>query len=362
MASFEEELRALGKRRIRLQELRVALLRARPETVDAPNLRQLLLDALRELQSRSALDLPGQGWDTSGMPALPRTVRLLDMPELQRNRTALAWLPALAFAAEERHPVRRADLEAINAFLLSARGREVVAVPTRERSLQIFGDEKRLDKIRKGKPDLYDGRVSLDDLRCYPVAPPLPWEQPRSVADGKPVLVLENYHSYESFRRWNREAACYAAIAYGGGNAFRQGAGNLDEVIVATGAIGTLYLGDLDPAGVEILLGVNQRRRADRRMPVQPHCGLYEWLLAHGCRRPLEKSPGESVGARLGEVFPGRIVDALAGLWAAGHRIPQESYGLEQLHGPEASIADPDAAGTRSMVHARVCLTGGRPQ
>ena len=227
MASFEEELRAFGKRRIRLQELRVALLRARPDTVDAPNLRQLLLDALRELQNRCALDLPGQGWDTSGMPALPRTVRLLDMPELQRNRTALAWLPALAFAAEERHPVRRADLEAINAFLLSARGREVVAVPTRERSLQIFGDEKRLDKIRKGKPGLYDGRISLDDLRCYPVAPPLPWEQPRSVADGKPVLVLENYHSYESFRRWNREAACYAAIAYGGGNAFRQGAGIL---------------------------------------------------------------------------------------------------------------------------------------
>ncbi len=217
-------------------------------------------------------------------------------------------------------------------------------MPTRERSIQIFGDEKRLDEIRKGEPTLFDGRISLDDLHCYPVAPPLPFETPEKPPGGRPILVLENYHSYDSFRRWNREAALYAAVAYGGGNAFRQGAGNLDELIARTAADGALYVGDLDPSGVYILLGVNERRRADRRALVQPHCGLYRWLLAHGCRRPLDKAPRDGSTGRLGEVFPAGIAGALGELWAAGLRIPQESFGLEQLSGEEAAIASPEAA------------------
>ena len=217
-------------------------------------------------------------------------------------------------------------------------------MPTRERSLQIFGNEKRLDNIRKGESTLFDGRISLDDLHCYPVAPPLPCEAPGSPSPGRLILVLENFHSYDSFRRWNRETALYAAVAFGGGNAFRQGAGNLDDLIVLTVADGVLYVGDLDPAGIDILLGVNERRRAEGRTLVQPHCGLYGWLLAHGCRRPLGKAPRDGLAARLGEAFPADIASALGELWAEGLRIPQESFGLEQLRGTEAAIASPDAA------------------
>ncbi len=266
------------------------------------------------------------------------------MARSKRTPEAHAWLPALAFAADERHPVRRENLQTINAFLVSVRDRSLCPVPTRERSLQIFGDEKRLDDIRKGETTLFDGRISLDDLHCYPVAPPLPYETPESPSAGRPVLVLENYHSYDSFQRWNREAALYAAVAYGGGNAFRQGAGNLDELIARTAADGAFYVGDLDPAGIDILLGVNNRRRAEGLILVQPHCGLYGWLLAHGCRRPLDKAPRDGLATCLGEVFPARIADALGELWAEGLRIPQESFGLQQLRGEEAAIASPDVA------------------
>ncbi len=346
MPTFEGALRALGKRRIRLSELRDAYLRAYPDALDAPDLRRRLLDALRRLERDELADLPapGRGWDRSGSPALPRTASLRNVVRSQRSAKAHAWLPALAFAADERHPVRRADLQAINAFLVSARDRILSPVPTRERSLQIFGNEKRLDDIRRGEPTLFEGRISLDDLHCYPVAPPLPWETPDSTSAGRPILVLENYHSYDSFRRWNRDAVLYAAVAYGGGNAFRQGAGNLDELIVRTAADGALYVGDLDPPGIDILLGVNHRRRAEGRNLVQPHRGLYGWLLAHGCRRPLEKAPRDGLATRLGEVFPAGIADALGELWAEELRIPQESFGLEQLRGDEAAIASPEAA------------------
>ena len=344
--TFEEALLALGKRRIRLPELRDAYLRAHPEARNAPDLRRLLLEALRRLEHDEVADLPqpGRRWDTSGTPALPRTASLRDVARSRRSPEAHAWLPALAFAADERHPVRRADLQAINAFLVSARGKSLSPVPTRERSLQVFGNEKRLDLIRKGEPTLFEGRISLDDLHCYPVAPPLPCEAPESPSVGRPILVLENYHSYDSFQRWNREAALYAAVAYGGGNAFRQGAGNLDELIARTASDGAFYVGDLDPSGVDILLGVNESRRAEGRTSVQPHRGLYGWLLAHGYRRPLDKAPRDGLAPRLGEVFPAGIAGALCELWAAGLRIPQESFGLEQLGGGEAAIASPEAA------------------
>ncbi|MCY4408708.1 MAG: hypothetical protein OXC15_20255 [Rhodospirillaceae bacterium] len=343
MSSFGDELRALGKRRIGLPELRTAWLRAHPEARDQPEQRRLLLDALRGLEREGRVDLPGRGWDTSGSPALPRTARLRDAAQGRRTRTPQAWLPALAFAADERHPVRRADLQAVNAFLLSVRGREPVPAPTRERSLQIFGDEKRLDDLRKGGPALFEGRVPLDDLHCYPVAPPLPHETPPKRAPGRPILVLENYHSWDSFRRWNRHAALYAAIAYGGGNAFRQGAGNLDDVIENAQAEGAMYLGDLDPAGVRILIGVNRRRQSEGREGLRPHRGLYRWLLAHGRRRPLERSPDNAEVDGLGDAFPAGLAKGLAELWSEGRRIPQESFGIEQLSGAEASIAAPDA-------------------
>ena len=83
--------------------------------------------------------------------------------------------------------MRRADLQAVNAYLLSVRGREPVPAPTRERSLQIFGDEKRLDDLRKGDLALFEGRVTLADLHCYTVAPPLPHETPPKREPGRPI-------------------------------------------------------------------------------------------------------------------------------------------------------------------------------
>lgn len=344
MRIFADELRALRKRRIALPELRAAYLRAHPEAADAPDLRRLLLEALKALGREGMIELPDRGWDRSGSPPLPRTARFRDGENSRPTAEPHAWLPALSFAASERHPARRADLQAINAYLLSMRGRKLMPVPTNERSLQIFGDEKRLDQIRKGRSTLFEGRLSFDDLGCYPVAPPLPYETPKMRAIGRPILVLENHQSYESFRRWNEGAAAYAAIAFGGGNAFRQGAGNLDDLIARTAASGAIYLGDLDPAGVRILAGVNVRRKADGQFPLPPHCGLYRWLLAHGHRRSLEAAPPDTLIVELENIFPTDLARALTNLWSGGERIPQESFGTEQLRGAEVAVAGPDSA------------------
>ena len=344
MSPFEQELRTLGKRRIRLEELRDAYFRAHRETLDAPDARRLLHNALLTLRNDGALEIPATGWDESGSPALPRTVLLRNAGRNGTKRAAQAWLPALAFAADERNPARRTTLEAINAFLIARRGEKLHLVPTRERSLHIFGDEKRLDTLRKSKTTLFDGRISLADLSCYAVDPPLPVERDRVRTPGRPTLVLENYHSYESFRRWNHNARQYAAIAYGGGNAFRQGAGNLDEIIRSTQASGSVYVGDLDPAGAEILLGVNNHRQSTGRSAILPHRGLYRWLLTNGYRQPLKKTPTAEILAKLRDLFPFDLVRGILDLWETGQRIPQESFGLEQLSGTDESVARADAA------------------
>ena len=104
-----------------------------------------------------------------------------------------------------------------------------------------------------------------------------------------------------------------------------------------------MYLGDLDPAGARILIGVNRRRQSEGRAALRPHRGLYWWLLAHGRRRPLEGAPENAEVDGLGDVFPADLASALVELWSEGRRVPQESFGIEQLSGVEAGVAAPDA-------------------
>ena len=109
-------------------------------------------------------------------------------------------------------------------------------------------------------------------------------------------------------------------------------------------ADGAVYVGDLDPAGVQILIGVNTRRQEEGRAALRPHRGLYRWLLEHGCRRPLDAAPRAELVQRLGATFPTDVVSALVELWSGRERVPQESFGLQQLGGRDAAVASPEAA------------------
>ena len=106
MSTFEGELRALGKRRIALPELRAAYLRAHPEALNAPDGRRLLLDALQALERDGVMELPRQGWDTSGSPELPRTASLRVSASPRRTPTPLC------LAAGARLRCRRASSRA----------------------------------------------------------------------------------------------------------------------------------------------------------------------------------------------------------------------------------------------------------
>lgn len=289
---------------------------------------------LAALAEEGVAELPKgrSSWDGSVEPPLPTWIALRRPGHADEPRAdpgAVAWPPELMFAADPRFRHMMGELLAIKAFLADG-GRTRVDVPMRERSLQIFGDEKRLDGLRKGVA-FRDGHLTLAMLRCYSVAPPLVFEAVAGAAAPR-LLVLENLHTYESFRRWNREVRCYAAIVYGHGSEFRGTVRDLPRVCRHTGASAVEYFGDVDREG--LCIPVQAQRvlaTAGCDLVLGPAARWYALLLAQG--RRLACAPrdlgddGRAALAWLGEPMG----TAVAALLEAGLRLAQEDVGTERL-------------------------------
>lgn len=322
---FVERLTASPKKRIALGQLRQLYFECHPEVQNHPERSGRLLQALQSLAGDGVLTLPApDSWEHVGHPVLPKWVTLVreSSPAPARDFARVPWVPELGFWTE----LTPSQLEAavvINEYLLRHRN-SLFPVPIKERSLEIFGDEKRLDSMRKASR-LFSGRLPLEVLGAFVVPPPLPYRQ--AAACGKPVLVVENHNSYWSFGEWNQSARRYAAVIYGAGEAFRSSGAALAEVLRDVDGTGAVYLGDLDPKGVSIPLDFN--RAARDGIQVAPAIEWYEWLLLNGRRRDrpasgdLTPMTTQWLGLELGA--------ALSKLWREGQWIPQEALGFRYL-------------------------------
>ncbi len=327
MPEFLARLLALPRKQIPLDELKRHYFSLYPDIQNSPERSGRLLAELRALEGQGHITLPASAsWERLGSPPLPKFVRLV------REKAAaplvdfkdVAWVPELGFW-HLLNPGQLAAAKCINDFLLLRRG-SLLRIPIKERSLQIFGDEKRLDGMKTGDT-LFQGRLSLATLGAFQVPQPLPYRQ--ADAPGKPVLVVENHNSFWSFGEWNHDARKYAAVVYGSGEAFRLTGAALGQVLREVDGVGARYLGDLDVKGVRIPAEFNAAPRSGSP-PVQPASEQYAWLLANGLRR--EKSEcrdGTLMQAKnwLGAELGGKV----HAMWQEGRWIPQEALGLEQL-------------------------------
>jgi hypothetical protein len=329
MSEFLARLQASLRKRIQLDELKRHYYSLYPDVQNSPERGSRLLAELQLLAGAGHITLPAAAsWERAGAPPLPTFVQLVreEVSKPQDDFSDVAWAPELGFW----HQLKPAQLSAarcINDFLLQRRG-SLRPVPIKERSLQIFGDEKRLDAMRTGDT-LFTGRLALSTLGAFQVPLPLPYRQ--ADAPGRPVLVVENHNSFWSFGEWNQESKQYAAVVYGSGEAFRSTGAALGQVLREVHGSGALYLGDLDVKGVRIPAEFNAAPRGDSPQ-VQPAIELYAWLLANGARREkVECKEGSRAQAEawLGPELGGQ----LCAVWQEGRWIPQESLGFEQLHG-----------------------------
>jgi hypothetical protein len=138
-------------------------------------------------------------------------VRLADWPRRTLVQDELWQLLDEADPSSAGQAFRRALLASVVAELASAElvrlpsaalmdrsAQPARDVPMRERSLEIFGDEKALDRLVTSV--LFGpGRLSLTQLRAYRSRPPLPAMR---VGEGPVLLVVEN--SRPNSKSWHR--------------------------------------------------------------------------------------------------------------------------------------------------------------
>lgn len=339
-AALAEALVRDGRRRWRVEAVRALWRRLDPVAASAEDAPARFRAALDTLEAAGVLALPVSpaAWDRGVTPPLPVTVTVTAVPPPAARPAGptVAWVPELAgFAAAERHPATVAALRAVNEWLKRHRGRPAVEVPVTERSLEIFGDEKRLDAFREGDR-LFGGRLPLSALACRRLPPLLVWHPgpPAAVGvaagtarAGRCLLVVENAAAFDSFRRFNETAGLWRAVAWGAGNAFRRTHAGLDALFADTGADRALYFGDLDPKGVEILAAVARERPGD----LVPHRGLYRALLAARLARRDDAAAAGTARAGDLERFLPDLADAVLDLWTQGLVLPQEGFGTRAL-------------------------------
>ena len=300
---------------------------ALPEWENRADLNAAIMKHLRALETQGLVQLPKTPamW-SRGAPSCPEWC--LYMPQESAEpvfQYAGPWHPRLGFNTGYKGETLEL-LVKINTFLL-AQDRFDCLVPLKERSLQICGDEKRLDGFRIGSnTHLFKGLLALEHIGAFHAEAPLTYE---ICGDSVSTLslIVENQDSYYSFRRWNKITKHYRAIVYGSGNAFSSSYRNLPELQRDHGVLAFEYLGDVDWNGFQI-----PERVASALAPslLSPALQWYRWLLLHGTRRPLKTSIGEA--RTLGPwLVDAALREEIETLWSSGYWIPQESLGLDAL-------------------------------
>jgi hypothetical protein len=256
-----------------------------------------------------------------------------ELPDNRESLSGIRWVPELAFLASTRVGVPAQDLLRLQVFFEQV-GANRLSVPIKERSLEIFGDEKRLDMLR-GSALFDEGRLSLDSLRCFVAVEPLGWE--RGPSPDKPVIVLENAATWHSYCRWNRERSLFSAVVYGGGNRFMDSVTSLEIIFRELGGPRPVhYFGDLDPQGLRIPRVASERATVRGLCRVQPHKWSYRQLLRLGLSSP----DYACIDAAEGKVDPPLAQDLawleelrseVEPLLTPGLRLPQERVGWEFL-------------------------------
>lgn len=322
------QLDSWPRRRVKLDELQALLIVAEPALTHSPERRARLADIVDELADAGVVQLPSErSYDRSARPQLPRFVRLNRAAPAPRRLVGaeIAWLPELSWAAELKFEEQAlSDLRNINAFLRDGGvGRPVV--PLRERSVQVLGDEKRLEMLMGGQL-FQPGRLTLDLLRCEEVHPPFVYEH---VGGGPDALVVENHHTYVSLTRTLAEDADIGFVIYGAGAHFK---GSVTFVAdLPRRARRVLYFGDLDVDGLDIPVYATVVAAAAGLPRVEPATWLYELLLDHGRPAPVGAAPSRYRVEKLCAWLAPDLRRRAEAVLSAGHRLAQEWVGTELL-------------------------------
>jgi len=296
--------------------------------------RQELLDALTELDRADAVTLPRgrEHFDRRSSPPLPRWVR---RPSTSRRPApeghTRVWPSALQPAAALARRAEEFEVLEVVADFLRHGGAKRISVPIRERSLELFANEKRLDALL-GSRLFTSGVLSLAMLRCHLVPMPFAGQWVAGAQSGEvTLLVAENHHTYASLLEATRAHAAHGGparwVGYGGGQQFCSAVASVP--LLAPRPTRIWYFGDLDMRGLAIPALASATASAAGLPPVRPALPLYAALLDHGRKGPSAAVAEDAAAAAT--AWLGSLADQAAVVLTTGHRLAQEAVGLELL-------------------------------
>lgn len=339
----ELELAQPGRRSLTRIEYTEAFVRAFPHLLTSPDRDPHLGEVLAALEVRGVVRR-SRRMDASGAHALPARITLLVRTEdtpVSSDVARYPWRPELSFASGL--PLRRSEFEAlvaVQAFLRAGASSEQL-LPLAERSLALFGDEKRLDAMRRNRRLFGPGRLSLELLRAYQSSPPFAYTRTGS---GPVALVLENAATYYSVLATAPREGPIGLVVFGGGNAFVSTVAYFSELVAQGIEVqGIRYFGDLDPEGLRIAAGADQSAH-DLGLPrVLPAARLWSLLLERGRSGKHPPVPGPTA-RKLVAWLPAALRDEAADHLVRGSRLAQEAISRQVL-GSDSSWLSLDGLG-----------------
>lgn len=327
---FDQWLQAQPRAKVLMEDYLRGFAEAHPEWAQEGDFSRRTLTALQALETAGALRLPRdrRHYDASGEPRLPYfvTVPRQGRTPVEKPRE-IVWVPELAFATTLTHASRLQKLAILNTFIIENRSLIQNCIPYRERSLEIFGDEKALDRMLDQNGKIF-GKLDLCAIGAMEPEAPLVVKY-FDDAKGRPLLLLENHHTYWSCVQWNTLVRRYSAVAYGNGNAILGAPKGLIEAADNAQADHIAYFGDLDPKGVEIASSLSKRLAVREGPAVKPAVELYELALSSSVRRPMTADKMAYDGSPL--TWLGGLSGPVEDLFSKKHWIPQESVSSQRL-------------------------------
>jgi hypothetical protein len=297
-------------------------------TLEPGKQRETLRLILNELHDGSLIEYPKsqQLWDRSALPYLPEWVNRLRLKKERKFAGNLIWSPELSFLADKS--VRSDSLWlAVDAWLKKTRGSEVTIKPLRERSLDIFDDEKTLD-ILVTKLPFKKRCITLETLGCFYVPEPIPWVPGPVGSESRHGLCVENTTTYDTLCRFNKEAGLWAFVAYGRGNGFASMADGIAVVTESYSHNRLMYFGDADLEGIEIAAR-GAKRFLELGITVELDHRLYNLLVKFG--HVVSSKTGGKVSEDAARLLAGAELSSLSDMFMRYQRIAQEWAGMDAL-------------------------------
>lgn len=323
-----DALAAWPRRRIQLDELWKVLDEVEPATRTDSRRRRVLKGLLAELAAAGEVELPGaRSYDHTEIPALPKFLGLRrESAPPQAPRKTVVWHPSMSWVPAARLvPAQLERVERVNDWLQVSR--DPLIVPSRERSVEIFGNEKALDRLI-GTALFAPGRLSLELLRCRRVVPRLHCE---AVGDGSTLLVVENSDTFDSLVSVLRERDDHRVglVGWGAGAGFEASVLSIADLGGAVTEVS--YFGDLDENGLRIPANAALTAEGAGLPLVRPATGLYGAMFAQGSPQPgLRRVPSATATDLAAWLDPEHREEA-AQLLSGGGRLAQEWVGLSFL-------------------------------